>query len=112
MAEERQDDTRRREDAALRTEEHFKLFLEQYNRDQERDAREKETEIAETLAWRLKFEERVKPLEDLQRQLATPARVICGVIILMATPALGVLGWDCGKWFIIHLQAAINSGKP
>ncbi len=64
----------------------FDAFLKSYDQDK-RESKE----------WRTEVNARLIPLEELNRTLSTPAKVIGAVLLLMITPVAGVLGWTLLK---------------
>lgn len=102
------EDARRREDASIRTEQRLLDFIEQYKEDK-----------TASLTWRAKhdkdhasLEDRLKPLEDLTKTLKRPAQIIGAVLLLMATPFLGVLGWKTIAKTLEWLNRMLQNGHP
>lgn len=91
------DDSRRREDAAIRLEQQFADFLKVYANDK-----------VESKEWRITINARLTPLEDLHRTLSTPAKVIGAILLLMITPVAGVLGWTLLKKTLDWCSMAIS----
>lgn len=87
------EDSRRREDAAIRLEQQFKDFLVTYESDKQ-----------ETKDWREKYDERLKPIEDMKKLFERPAKAAGVIFILMATPMLGIFGWNFFKWLVHQLD--------
>lgn len=95
---------RRREDAALRLETQFELYVladEKWKREQEQKY---EADKKISLEWRTEIEKQLKPLRSLYQTMTTPAHVIRAVLIMMAIPVLGIWGIKLGKWFWFQLE--------
>lgn len=92
------DDSRRREDAAVRLEQKFADFLEVYKQDKQSSAE-----------WRIEIEGKMQPLTELHQTLTRPARIIGAVLILMVTPVLGFLGWNVSKWFFLQMEKIVSN---
>lgn len=106
------DEARRREDASLRTEQQLKDFLSMYAQDQI-DARawraEQEKKQKE---FAIEVDNRLLPFEKMLAVVDTPAKIICGIVVIMATPVFGVLGYAWAKWLIDKVHSFIAAGKP
>ena len=122
-SDERMNDARRREDAAIRTEQRLNDFLEAYAVETSRTRAQYERDVAEARLWRqshttthnemmAEMNLRFKPFEQFMERVNTPAKIVGAVLILMLTPVCGVLGWNVTKWLILHLEAIFKSGNP
>lgn len=113
------DESRRRVDAAIRTEQLLKDHIDRYERDwAHRQARLKwdddwRDELMTTLDKRFTtMDIRIKPFEDLRTKLENPMKVAGTLIIIMITPLLGMLGWDIGKAILEWMNRAVSRGRP
>lgn len=96
----RQDDSRRREDAAIRMEQRFDDFIEAYDKDK-----------ADTKEWRKGYDEKLTALNSkisILDRFDTPIKIMGGAAILMVTPILGVLGYDIGKSILHWMDKSIK----
>lgn len=94
------DDSRRREDAAIRLEQQFKDFLTIYEADK-----------LEAKTWRITFDIRLKPIEDMKLLFERPAKIVGIILVLMITPFLGVIGWNIFKWSAEVIAKLIRETK-
>ena len=87
------EETRRREDAAIRMEERFELFLKSYEKNEEG-----------ACLWRKEMEGRLTPLEDLVKKMKGPWRITMWIIAMVMAGTFYQIGMKGWVWLQGHFK--------